>query len=113
MSLGIPIKLLHEVIGFDIKVELISGDTFHGQLKLVEDNMNCWLNNVSHTYPNGHQVKSDTAYLRGSNILFFSVPDMFSNAKIFKTGEVTPKPVKKLSKLKRTFTTVTIRKQSR
>ena len=113
MTLGIPIKLLHEVIGFEINVELVSGDTFRGQLKLVEDNMNCWLNNVSHIFPDGHQDKADTAYLRGSNILFFSVPDMFSNAKIFKTGEVTPKPVKKLSKLKRTFTTVTIRKQSR
>ena len=112
MSLGIPFKLLNEVTGYEITVDLVSGDSFRGKLKYIEDNMNCYLSNVIHTLPNGEKVKVDTTFLRGSSILFFTLPEMFTNAPLFTTGEVTQKSTKKLTKLKRTFTTVTIRKQS-
>jgi hypothetical protein len=35
-------------------------------------------------YINGEQVRVDSAYLRGSNILFVNVPEMFSNARLLK-----------------------------
>ena len=112
MSLGIPIKLLHEATGFVVTVELTSGDVYRGTLQYVEDNMNCWVHDVVHTAPNGEAIKVDSAYLRGSNILYVTVPEMFSNAKLFQTGELENKPTKRTKKLKRTHSTVKIRKQS-
>jgi small nuclear ribonucleoprotein D3 len=113
MSLGVPMKLLHEAAGFVVTVELISGDSYKGTLSMVEDNMNCYLHDVIHRSPDGQQVKVDSAYLRGSNILFVNVPDMFVNARWFKTGDLEPKQSKYTGKLKRTYMTVKIRKQSK
>ena len=112
MSLGIPIKLLHEASGFDVTIELKSGDIFRGKLRVVEDNMNCWLNDAVHTSPNGQKVKIDSTYLRGASILYVTVPEMFNNAKVLQTGEMTQAPKKRHRKVKRTFTTVKIRKQA-
>jgi small nuclear ribonucleoprotein D3 len=109
MSVGAPIKLLHEAAGYAVTVELNSGDVYHGTLRMVEDNMNCFLHDVVHTAPDGQQVKVDSAYLRGSNILFVNVPEMFANARFLKPSEVPTKPP---GKLKRTFVGVKVRKQS-
>ena len=111
MSLGIPIKLLHEATGFSVTLELTSGDIYKGTLQYVEDNMNWWLHDVIHTSPDGSKEKSDSAYLRGSNVLYIIVPEMFANAKLFQTGEVENQQ-KRTQKIKRTFTRVKIRKQS-
>lgn len=112
MSAGIPIKLLHEAAGFTVTIELNSGDTYHGTLRMVEDNMNCFLHDVVHTSPDGEQVQCDSAYLRGSNILYVSVPEMFANARLFKTGEGEAKTDKFNGKLKRTYMSVKVRKES-
>jgi small nuclear ribonucleoprotein D3 len=109
MSVGAPIRLLHEAAGFVVTIELISGDVYKGTLQMVEDNMNCFLHDVIHTAPDGQQVKVDSAYLRGSNILFVSVPDMFATARFLKPSDTPPKPP---GKLKRTFVSVKVRKQS-
>jgi small nuclear ribonucleoprotein D3 len=109
MSVGAPIKLLHEAAGFVVTIELVSGDIYKGTLRMVEDNMNCFLHGVIHTAPDGRRVKVDSAYLRGSNILFVNVPDMFANARFLKPGDGPTKPP---GKLKRTFVSVKVRKQS-
>jgi small nuclear ribonucleoprotein D3 len=107
-----PVKLLHEAAGFAVTIELSSGDVYRGTLRHVEDNMNCFLHDVVHTAPNGEKIKVDSAYLRGSNILFVSVPEMFANARFFKP-EVASTKSKYPGKLKRTFMTVKVRKQSK
>ena len=112
MSNGIPIKLLHEAIGLVINIDLTTGDKYRGTLKLVEDNMNCWLENVIHTEPNGHATKFDRAYVRGSNILYFDVPEMLINSSLFKTGKNDNKNAQYKGKIKRSFMTVTVRKKS-
>jgi small nuclear ribonucleoprotein D3 len=109
MTVGVPIKLLHEAAGFVVTIELISGDVYRGTLRMIEDNMNCFLHDVVHTAPDGQQVKTDSAYLRGSSILFVNVPDMFANARFLKPPDGTQKPA---GKLKRTFVGVKVRKQS-
>lgn len=109
MSVSSPLKLLHEAAGFVVTVELVSGDVYKGTLRLVEDNMNCFLHGVVHTAPDGQHVKIDSAYLRGSNILFVIVPEMFANARFLKPGDPPPKP---LEKIKRTFVSVKVHKQS-
>ncbi|EAY10940.1 Sm protein [Trichomonas vaginalis G3] len=112
MSNGIPIKLLHEATNFVVEIHLNTGDSYRGTLKYVEDNMNCWLTNVVHTQKDGQQIKFDKTYVRGSNILYFDLPEMLLNARLFKTGETEVK--KKYSgKLRRTFMTVKVRKQSK
>lgn len=112
MTNGIPIKLLHEATNFVVGIELNTGDSFRGTLKYVEDNMNCFLSNVVQTKANGEKTQFDSAYVRGSNILYFDLPEMLLNAHLFKTGETQVK--KKFSgKLRRTFMTVKVRKQAK
>lgn len=103
MSSSIPIKLLHEVAGFEITVQLVSGDKYKGVLNLVEDNMNCWLYDVVHTPTNGEPEQVQSVYLRGSNILYINVPEMFSNSRLFETTNTDDKPSKYSGKLKRGF----------
>jgi len=49
MSVGVPIKLMHECEGHVVTLELKSGEMYRGTLVEAEDNMNCELVNVSFT----------------------------------------------------------------
>jgi len=46
MSVGIPIKLLHEAEHHIVTIELKTGDQFMGFLAESEDTMNCRLDDV-------------------------------------------------------------------
>ena len=46
MSIGLPVKLLHEAEGHVINLELTSGEVYRGHLLDAEDNMNCQLSDV-------------------------------------------------------------------
>lgn len=59
MSIGIPIKLLHEAEGHIITIETGVGEIYRGKLLEAEDNMNCQLQNVTVTARNG-QVRYST-----------------------------------------------------
>ena len=109
---GAPLKLLHEIVGFVVEIELCSGDRYHGQLNMVEDNMNVWMHDVVHTAPNGQKKKVDATFIRGSNILFVICPDMFANAKLFKTGEMELQKDQPKRKIKRTFSAVKVKKHA-
>lgn len=41
VSVGVPIKLLHEGEGHVVTVELKNGETYRGMLTEAEDSMNC------------------------------------------------------------------------
>ncbi len=56
MSIGIPIKLLHEAEGHIITVETCVGEIYRGKLLEAEDNMNCQLQSVTVTLRNGQVV---------------------------------------------------------
>lgn len=49
MSIGVPIKLIHECEGHVVTLELKSGEMYRGTLVEAEDNMNCELVNISFT----------------------------------------------------------------
>lgn len=104
MSSSIPIKLLHEAAGFEITVQLVTGDKYQGILSVIEDNMNCWLNDVVHTATNGDIEQVQSAYLRGSSILYINVPEMFSNSHLFQSKDTDSIPSKYSGKLKRGYT---------
>ena len=53
MSIGVPIKLLHEAEGHIVTLETTTGEIYRGKLLEAEDNMNCQLQSVTVTARNG------------------------------------------------------------
>ena len=80
---GVPVTLLHEADGFEVTIELKTGEIYQGTLDGSEDTMNCQLSNVTYTDENGTVSHIDSVYIRGSNILFVVIPDMFANSPMF------------------------------
>ncbi|EIE87663.1 hypothetical protein RO3G_12374 [Rhizopus delemar RA 99-880] len=74
MTIGVPIKLLHEAQGHIISLELKTGQLYRG--KLLED--------ITVTARDGRVSQLDQVYIRGSHVRFFIVPDMLKNAPMFK-----------------------------
>ena len=84
MSIGVPVKVLHEAEGHIITLETVMGELFRGKLVEAEDNMNCLMANLTVTYRDGRTVQLEQVYIRGSKIRFFILPDMLKNAPMFK-----------------------------
>ena len=96
MSIGIPIKLLHDSEGQIVTMELKTGEVYRGYLDEAEDNMNCHLTEVTLTARDGNVTHFKRAYVRGSHIRYFILPDMLKNAPMFtvpttKKNETKPK----------------------
>ncbi|KAB1254010.1 Small nuclear ribonucleoprotein Sm D3 [Camelus dromedarius] len=72
MSIGVPIKVLHEA---------------EGKLIEAEDNMNCQTSNITVTYRDDRVAQLEQVYIRGSKIRFLILPDMLKNAPIVKEHE--------------------------
>lgn len=84
MSIGVPIKLMHEAEGHTVTIELKTGEIYRGFLIESEDNMNCQLNSITYTGRDGRMLEMDHAFIRGSKIRFMILPDMLKNAPMFK-----------------------------
>ncbi|CAG9311965.1 unnamed protein product [Blepharisma stoltei] len=84
MSIGVPIKLLHEAENHVITIELKTGELYRGYLVDAEDTMNCRLETVTVTSRDGNVYVLEQVYIRGAQIRFVIVPDMFKNAPMFK-----------------------------
>ncbi|CAO3683840.1 unnamed protein product [Umbelopsis ramanniana] len=88
MSIGIPIKLLHEAQGHIITLELKTGQLYRGKLYDAEDNMNVQLKEVTVTARDGRVSQLEQVYIRGSQVRFFIVPDMLKNAPCLRTSNL-------------------------
>lgn len=84
MSIGVPIKVLHEAEGHIITCETITGEVYRGKLIEAEDNMNCQMTQITVTYRDGRTASLENVYIRGSKIRFLILPDMLKNAPMFK-----------------------------
>eukprot|EP00355_Strombidium_rassoulzadegani_P008695 CAMPEP_0168615432 /NCGR_PEP_ID=MMETSP0449_2-20121227/4501_1 /TAXON_ID=1082188 /ORGANISM="Strombidium rassoulzadegani, Strain ras09" /LENGTH=88 /DNA_ID=CAMNT_0008656171 /DNA_START=6 /DNA_END=272 /DNA_ORIENTATION=+ len=84
MSIGIPIKLLHEAENHVVTVELKTSELYRGYLMEVEDTMNMRLDDVYITRRNGKQYKMDQVFIRGSQVRFVILPDMLQHSPMFK-----------------------------
>ena len=91
-ALGVPLKILHDAAGAVVSVELSTGDTYKGKLVNVEDNMNIELQDVVHTNKKGEERQLPTIYLRGSNVVFFSLPEMLRLAPVAVAASTEKKP---------------------
>ena len=72
MSIGVPIKVLHEAEGHIITCETITGEVYRGKLIEAEDNMNCQMTAVTVTYRDGRVAQLENIYIRGSKIRYFT-----------------------------------------
>lgn len=87
MSVGVPIKLLHEACPHVVTVEMRMGDVYRGTLASAEDNMNLQLKRVTVTRRDGKVSNLEHIFIRGSKIRFLILPDILSNAPMFKRIE--------------------------
>ncbi|KAJ1832010.1 small nuclear ribonucleoprotein Sm D3 [Coemansia sp. RSA 2706] len=92
MSIGVPVKLLHESQGHVVTLELKTGQLYRGELVETEDNMNVQLKDITVTARDGRTTHLKHVFVRGSNVRFFVVPDMLKNAPMFKNMD--PKTAK-------------------
>lgn len=84
MSLGVPVKVMHEAEGHIVTIETIDGEVYRGKLFHSEDNMNCLLHTVTMTSRDGRTTSIQEVFIRGSRIMFMILPDMLKNAPMFK-----------------------------
>ncbi|VDP12433.1 unnamed protein product [Soboliphyme baturini] len=84
MSIGVPIKILHEAEGHVITLETSNGEVYRGKLIEAEDNMNCQMSDLTVTYRDGRVSQLEHVYIRGSKVRFMILPDMLKNAPMFK-----------------------------
>ena len=83
MSTGVPLKLVHEAKNHVVTIESKEGELYRGHLVETDDTMNCLLENCHYTAADGRTTYFDRVFIRGSQIRFFIVPDMFKNAPMF------------------------------
>lgn len=84
MSIGVPIKVLHEAEGHIVTCETNTGEIYRGKLIEAEDNMNCQMSSITVTYRDGRVAQLENVFIRGSKIRFMILPDMLKNAPMFK-----------------------------
>ncbi|GAA5892370.1 hypothetical protein JCM6882_003653 [Rhodosporidiobolus microsporus] len=85
-NLGVPTKLLHEALGHVVTVELKNGVVYRGKLFDAEDSLSVSLTQCTVTHRDGRVTQLDQVYIRGASIRFYVVPDMLSQAPMFKRG---------------------------
>lgn len=68
MSVGVPIKVLHDAEGHVVTLETVSGEVFRGKLIEAEDNMNVHMNDILLTARDGRTSNLQQVYIRGSKI---------------------------------------------
>lgn len=83
MSIGVPIKILHEAEGHIITCETSDGETYRGKLMEAEDSMNLQMTNVTLTKRDGSVSAMRGCFLRGSKIVFVTMPDNLQYAPVF------------------------------
>eukprot|EP01130_Rhizamoeba_saxonica_P007302 TRINITY_DN2949_c0_g2_i1.p1 TRINITY_DN2949_c0_g2~~TRINITY_DN2949_c0_g2_i1.p1 ORF type:complete len:118 (-),score=19.29 TRINITY_DN2949_c0_g2_i1:91-444(-) len=96
MSIGVPVKLLHEAEGHTVTIELKSGELYRGILEEAEDNMNCQLSRITFWAKDGSTHPLEYAFIRGSTIRYFILPDMLKNAPMFRKDLLRPGTAKGL-----------------
>jgi len=84
MSIGVPVKVLHEAEGHIVTLETIMGEVYRGKLLEAEDNMNCQMSQITMTARDGKVSQLEQIFIRGSKIRFVILPDMLKNAPMFK-----------------------------
>jgi len=86
-GLGIPAVLLHDAEGFPVIVETKMGEMYKGILSESEDNFNVHMKNVQYTDVSGKTSKLSAVFIRGSKIKMIILPELLSQAPVFRRVE--------------------------
>jgi small nuclear ribonucleoprotein D3 len=84
LSVGVPVKLLHEGEGHVVSVELKNGEMYRGTLVEAEDTMNVHMKEVTMTARDGRISRLENVFLRGGHIKFIVLPELLKSAPILK-----------------------------
>lgn len=76
-TVGIPTVLIHEADGLIVTVEMLDGVIYQGYQEESEDTWNLKLMNVTCFLTDGSQISLEKIYLRGAQILFVILPDIY------------------------------------
>uniref|UniRef100_A0A670Y7D9 Small nuclear ribonucleoprotein Sm D3 n=1 Tax=Pseudonaja textilis TaxID=8673 RepID=A0A670Y7D9_PSETE len=85
MTIGVPIKVLHEAEGHIVTCETSMDKVYRGKLIKAKDNMNCQMSNITVTYHDGCMAQLEQVYIHGSKIRFLILPDMLKNTPMLKS----------------------------
>jgi small nuclear ribonucleoprotein (snRNP)-like protein len=84
MSLNFALKLLEESKPYIITVETKNGKNYRGKLKLIEENMNCHLQDVVVLHINGNIERYKTVFIRGNSCKLFIIPDLIGETPLMR-----------------------------
>lgn len=84
ITIGVPIKFLHEAKDMIVSVELNTGQLYRGKLSEIEDNMNLQMKEVIMTAKNGQTTAMEYVFIRGSTVKFIVLPDNLRHAPVLK-----------------------------
>ena len=88
-KIGVPVMILHEAVGVEVRVELQSGESYKGKVVSIEDSMNVQLTQATYTSRNGKtETAVDEVYLRGASIVFFGLPEALKLSQVALCGSV-------------------------
>jgi small nuclear ribonucleoprotein D3 len=82
MSYSLPIKLLYECKPYLVTIETKCGNRYRGNLKFIEENMNCYLENAILLNSNESSKKFSSVFLRGSSTLLIILPDILKQVPV-------------------------------
>jgi small nuclear ribonucleoprotein D3 len=85
MVKSLPIKLLFESKPYVITIETKNGDRYRGNLKFIEENMNCYLENAILLKSNRKLKKFNSVFLRGSSTMLILLPEILKEIPMLKT----------------------------
>ncbi|CBZ30499.1 putative small nuclear ribonucleoprotein [Leishmania mexicana MHOM/GT/2001/U1103] len=92
MAESIPIKVLYDALHLKVSIEVATGEVYHGTVEELQNNMNVLLKNATKTARGGKETKMDSVFVRGSNIVFFQLPDALQTSPaLLRAGEVVSK----------------------
>lgn len=85
-------KVLFDALHLDVSIEVATGEVYHGTVEELQNNMNVLLKNATKTTRGGKETKMDSVFVRGSNIVFFQLPDALQTSPaLLRAGEVVSK----------------------
>lgn len=92
MAESIPLKVLFDALHLPVSIEVATGEVYHGTLEELQTNMNVLLKEATKTTRKGDETKMESVFIRGSNVVFFQLPDALQTSPaLLRAGEVVSK----------------------
>jgi small nuclear ribonucleoprotein D3 len=92
MAESIPLKVLFDALHLPVSIEVATGEVYHGTLEELQNNMNALLKDATKTTRSGKETRMESVFVRGSNVVFFQLPDALQTSPaLLRAGEIVSK----------------------